>query len=239
CYPVAGCVGYRGYFSEQAAQEKARELQKQGYETHVGGITAYSTLGWFDDPVLNTFAFHKQDRLVSLIFHESAHKKLYVKDDTLFNESFATAVEQEGLRRWQLRHSDKASVSDPEAQWSQQLNLLLMKYRERLATLYDSDLSTSVKRNRKKQIFQALHQAYSALKVQLGMDQRYDAWMSTINNAKLATVSDYHRFVPAFARMMARAGSLSTFYSAVSQLAEQDRNSRNKQLERLLMESAE
>lgn len=239
CYPIAGCVGYRGYFSEQAAQEKARELQEQGYETHVGGVAAYSTLGWFDDPVLNTFAFHKPDRLVSLIFHESAHKKLYVKDDTLFNESFATAVEQEGLHRWQARHSGSPPHQSPEVQWSQQLNLLLMRYRERLATLYGSELAISVKRKRKKQIFLELHQSYSNLKTQLGMDQRYDAWMSTINNAKLATVSDYHRFVPAFARMMAQAGSLSAFYSEVSQLAAQDRNSRHKQLEQLLMESSE
>ena len=112
CYPVAGCAAYRGYFAEPNARQYADKLTKQGYDVYVGGVTAYSTLGWFDDPVLSTFIRFSEARTAALIFHELAHQILYVKDDTAFNESFATLVEQEGLRRWQHSSGSKRIYSE-------------------------------------------------------------------------------------------------------------------------------
>jgi len=155
CYPVAGCAAYRGYFAETDAQQYADRLSKQGYDVFVGGVTAYSTLGWFDDPVLSTFIRFSEARTAALIFHELAHQILYVKDDTAFNESFATFVEQEGLRRWQHASGSERIYIEYLRQHRrrEQFVQLILHYRQRLELLYQTDLTPSEKRARKATIF--------------------------------------------------------------------------------------
>jgi predicted aminopeptidase len=234
CFPVAGCVAYRAYFSEDAAVGYARKLSEEGYDTDVGGVTAYSTLGWFDDPLLNTMLKFSNTRLAALIFHELAHQKLYVPGDTSFNESFATAVEQEGVRRW---HRISRDPQGYEAYWTtfrrkQQLIDLILSYRRHLERLYETDLSENQKRTKKDSIFRELRRCYGELTKSWDGYSGFDGWFNdSLNNAWLASIAAYHEFVPAFSRMLQEEnGDLDQFYRECRKLAQMDQIARHEAL---------
>lgn len=224
CLPVAGCVGYLGYFTQADAEAHAQRLREQGYDVHVGGVPAYSTLGWFDDPLLNTFIRWPETELARLLFHELAHRLLYVKGDTAFNESFATAVEEVGVRRWMAQPGKEALVEGFERSQRMRADFatLVLKYRDALAALYASALPESDKLQRKTALIAALRAEYADIKQQRwGGAVGYDRWFGQdINNATLASVGLYRRWVPAFEHLYRQQGEdLPRFYAAVRELA--------------------
>ncbi|MBW2337945.1 MAG: aminopeptidase [Deltaproteobacteria bacterium] len=232
CYPFVGCAAYRGYFSEADALRYADSLKNQSYDVHVGGITAYSTLGWFDDPVLSTFIHRSKASSAALLFHELAHQVLYTPDDTTFNESFATFVEQEGLRRWQKASDNSAIYSEylNNYRHQQQFVRLVLEYRQKLELLYQTDLVPAQKRIEKASIFDDLRNEFNHLKTkQIGF-AAYGDWMNRpLNNAKISGVVAYHDFVPAFSKILAgKDGNLAPFYEACRQLAQKKKDERHR-----------
>ncbi|MBW1840397.1 MAG: aminopeptidase [Deltaproteobacteria bacterium] len=218
CFPIAGCTAYRSYFSENDAQRFAGRLSSRGYDIYVGGAMAYSTLGWFDDPVLNTVIHLDDVELAALFFHELAHHIVYVKDDSTFNESFATAVEQEGLRRWLMASANHRAYENYMTNYrrNREFIQLVMKYRRRLEALYDTNLSIREKRQNKARIYRSLGNAYEQLKQHWKGYSGFDDWFSPPpNNAKIVSVSTYHDFVPHFLKMIEKnQGDLGLFYKA-------------------------
>ncbi len=235
CYPVAGCAAYRGYFDETNAHRYAQKLSKEGYDVYVGGVTAYSTLGWFDDPVLSTFIQFSEARTAALIFHELAHQMIYVKDDTAFNESFATFVEQEGLRRWQLATGSERIYDEylRQNRVRRQFVRMIMHYRLKLDSLYQTDLGPSEKRARKTAIYSELHHEFNRMKTHQIELSAYDAWMNqSLNNAKISSVVAYHDFVPAFRKILAKnTGKIDHFFEACRQLSQKGKTERHQILE--------
>jgi predicted aminopeptidase len=238
CFPVAGCVSYRGYYSHAAAVAHAAELGARGFDTYVGGVPAYSTLGWFDDPVLSTFVRYPETELARLIFHELAHHVVYVKDDTAFNESFATAVELAGVERWLARRATESERRVFEAYQRQRRDFLalLLEYRGRLADAYAGDAPDEEKRAQKAAILAALHADYERMKAERwGGFAGYDRFFASgVNNANLASVAAYTELVPAFHALLAReGGDLPRFYAAAKSLAKLPRAERLAALEQL------
>ena len=222
CFVVVGCVGYRGYFAQAAAEAHARELRGEGLDVFVSGVPAYSTLGWFDDPVLNTFINYPEYALSRLIFHELAHQIVYVKGDTGFNESFATALEIEGVRRWTARNGDDKLRAEFERsrQRRTQFRALLFDYRERLAVLYGLPIAPDEMRIRKAQTFSDMRRDYGLLKSQWGGFAGYDRFFEHLNNANLASFAIYSGLVPQFQQLIAKHhGDLAAFYAEVKELA--------------------
>jgi len=234
CFPFAGCVGYKGFFAEAEAEAEAAALRAEGNDVFIAGVPAYSTLGWFDDPVLNTFVGYPQAELARLIFHELAHQVVYVRDDSVFNESFAVAVELEGVRRWLARHgTDKDRMAfEASRKRRAEFTALTLKYRKLLAALYASQATEAEKLAGKRETFAALAREYGALKVSWGGFSGYDRWLGPqANNATIASVAIYNQLVPGFQRMLAReGGDLGRFYDAVKALAELPRAERRTQL---------
>jgi predicted aminopeptidase len=253
CFPFAGCVGYRGYFGREPAQAFADALRAAGDDVYVGGVAAYSTLGWLDDPMLNTLIQRPNAELAGILFHELAHQRVYAADDSEFNESFATVVELEGVRRWLNRDGDRrASATAPgvalppasmqsyaayEAHRHQreEFAAVMLETRAALATLYASAASVEEKRVAKRTAFAALKARYPELKKRWGND-RYDAWFAQdLNNAHLAAVGTYHRHVTALQKLLAeQGGDLATFYREAERLATLAKAERTAQLERFL-----
>ena len=230
CFPIAGCVSYRGYFSKEEAERYAADLAKGGHDVYVGGVPAYSTLGWFADPVLNTVLGYSNPRLALLIFHELAHQVAYVRDDTVFNESFAVTVEREGVKRWLARHGtaqDKANYERGLARRDSFVRLV-ETYRERIEALYQSEVDPGTMRARKKEIFTAMVRDYQKLKAGWDGFAGYDRWFEHgPNNAHLVSVATYTQLVPAFQALLAReGGDLPRFYKAVKELARLPRDER-------------
>ena len=233
CFPIAGCVGYRGYFAEAGARAESAALRTRGYDVHVGGVPAYSTLGWFDDPVLNTFIHYPEAELARLIFHELAHQQLYVKNDTRFNESFATAVEQEGVARWLAQNGSDADrvAYDRSQRMKREFVALVLKYRKMLEQYYRQDVPLEDKRLGKLQRFAEMEQEYAELKRSWGGFAGYDRWFAgKPNNASLASVSLYTELVPALRALLEKeGGDLARFYAAAKELAglpKQERDAR-------------
>jgi predicted aminopeptidase len=238
CFAFAGCVAYRGYFSKVDAESFADETAKEGYDVFVGGVPAYSTLGYFPDPVLNTFVNYPKPHLARLVFHELAHQVAYVRDDSVFNESFAVTVEQEGMRRWldKFGTAQDRTTSALIAQRRSQFVHLIEGYRGRLDELYRSGLPPREMRERKAALFAELQAEYGQLKASWGGFAGFDRWFSEKpNNALLASVSIYTRKVPAFQALLAREdGDLPRFYGAVKGLAKLGKKERAAALERLM-----
>ena len=241
CFPIVGCVSYRGYFAEDDARRFGDSLKQEGYDVFIGGAIAYSTLGWFDDPVLSTFISLSEPDTAALIFHELAHGLLYIKDDTAFNESFATAVEQEGLRRWQ------ASANEPKGyekwlrkhQCRQNFTNLVSKYRNRLEALYEKDLPSTAKQKQKAAVFTQMKTEFRDLRSDYRGMAAYDAWFKyPLNNAQLISVSTYHNWVPAFNGILAESGgNLEKFYQKCRKLAKLKPAERNRILRQYLDET--
>jgi predicted aminopeptidase len=235
CFPVAGCVAYRGFYSQGRARGMAALLEQRGLDTYLGGVEAYSTLGWFDDPILNTMLRWNDQRLVAVIFHELAHQQLYVADDTAFNESFATFVERRGLGQW--RAARGLAPADPQGERQrEQFTALVLASRARLKRLYARDLSAERMRAGKQAEFARLRAEYQALREGVwGGVGRYDGWMATpLNNAKLLPFGLYDRWVPAFAVLFEQAeGDWPRFYQRVAALGKLSADEREQALQAL------
>jgi len=235
CFPIVGCTAYRGYFSEKNARTYAEKLKKTGLDIFIGGVTAYSTLGWFDDPILSTVIYRSEAGLAALIFHELAHQILYVRDDTTFNESFATAVEQEGLRLWMMATNNDQAHRDYLQSHERRLefNTLILKYRDQLESLYRKDIPLDEKQHQKASIIKALREEYEHLKRRWQGYSGYDLWFrEPINNAKINAVATYHELVPAFQKLIQRTrGDLKQFYQICQNLARKPKVKRLQELQ--------
>jgi predicted aminopeptidase len=224
CFPFTGCLSYRGYFHEHAARKMATALAARGNDVMVGGVTAYSTLGHFADPVLNTMLRYGDLELASTIFHELAHQLIYVRGDTEFNESFAVSVEQEGLRRWLAARGRSVELQDYLARrHAEQLIVgAFADGRRRLATLYALSPAPPIdeRRQRKHEILAATGEQVLSLERQFKLRTGYDQWVAEgLNNAHLAAVGTYFDCVAGFQRLLdANGGSLPAFYAAVRRI---------------------
>ena len=224
CFPIAGCVAYRGYFSEDRARAFAAGLKQQGYDVVIEGVPAYSTLGKLPDPVMSTMMRYGSDELAAMIFHELAHQLLYVTDDSRFDEAFAVTVEEEGLKRWLEYKGQPARIEQLARQRvdDQQFIALLRHARDRLAVVYASPASRRAKLLGKRQVFADLAAAIQALERRLGVHAPlYDGWIvDGLNNAELASVGTYYDCVPGFERLLRQEnGDLPRFYDAARKLA--------------------
>jgi predicted aminopeptidase len=223
CYPVVGCLAYRGYFIENRARSYADKLRGAGLDVSVGGVAAYSTLGHFSDPVLNTMMGWDDIELASIVFHELTHQLLYVRNDTSFNEALATTVEEEGIRRWLLhqgRDQDLARHVQEQERYLQVIGLLNRAQAE-LRAIYASGAAPPLMREQKSAAIAALKVSYAHLKDGWGGHGPFEAWFNRdINNAHLASFATYYNCVPGFERELAAAGGdLNAFYRRVRALA--------------------
>ncbi len=234
CFPIAGCVPYRGYFSRAAAQAFAQALRAQHNDVFVGGVTAYSTLGWFDDPLLSTMLRQGEIATASIIFHELAHQVVYVPGDTPFNEAFATTVENAGVRRWLKKQKTQHDLRAYKVTWQRQQNFfdLIEKTRARLTQLYHSGADHRRMHAAKHAIFRAMRMDYRRLKRRWKEFRGYDVWFKEpINNAKLTAVTVYRTLAPDFARLLAACnGDFVRFYRAVAALGALGARARRDQL---------
>jgi predicted aminopeptidase len=242
CFPIAGCVNYRGYFDETAAKAAAAQFAATGDDVHIGGVPAFSTLGYFNDPLLSTFIRYPEPELARLIFHELAHQVAYAKDDTVFNESFAVAVEEEGVRRWLAAQNDPVLLAQAAAtqRYREGFRALVERAREQLTGLYAGNESDDAKRSGKAAIFAAMRTDYAALKQQWGGFAIYDGWFAQgPTNASLAAVALYTSKVPLFRALLAKeGGDFPRFYTRVKELSRLPRARRDQVLEDALAERA-
>lgn len=237
CYPFFGCQGYRAFFSEQYADEVAAELKTEGWDVYVAPSPAYSTRGWFADPIYNSVLRYPAIDSAAILFHELAHEKIYLENDSQANESFAMAVQLEGVRRWlahQQQH-EKFDVYALNSQRDEQFVALLTRYRDKLVEMYASQRSAAFKRAEKKRILNKLQRAYLELKSNWGGYAGYDHWFEKrLNNAVLAPSATYHGDVPAFKNLLMTYGNdLERFYAEVERMAELEPAERRRVLRRL------
>ncbi len=238
CFPVLGCVGYRGYYSREPADALAQELKTQGWEAMVYGVPAYSTLGlsnWVGgDPLLNTFVNWSEVELARLIFHELAHQVAYADDDTTFNESFATAVERIGGRLWMQRHGTEQARAEHAVREQRQVEFraFTLGWRAELQTLYASALSDAEKRQRKVLLMAQMRSQYQELKQgRWNGFNGYDGWFERANNASFAVLAAYNELVPEFERLFERGGrDFPLFYAEVKGLAALPKDQRRAKL---------
>jgi len=234
CYPVVGCLSYRGYFDLARAAAEARALGAQGYDVYVAPVQAYSTLGWFDDPVLNTVLRGPSWYTAGVIFHELAHQRLYIPGDTAFNEAYATAVQDEGERRWLAAIGDRDGLADHARYRAAQAAFLALvaATRDELAALYAGPLPDADKLARKERTMRALRTRYAELRRGWGGYRGFDRWFAQdLNNAKLALVATYNDLAPRFAALLAQLdGDMGAFHDAVAKLAALDPRERRAAL---------
>ena len=234
CFLFAGCVNYRGYFDRTDADGFAAGVADEGYDVFIGGVPAYSLLGYFPDPVLSTFIGYRTPHLARLLFHELAHQVVYVRDDSVFNESFAVAVEIEGMKRWLARSGDEHAKTGfaRRQRIRDDFARLIEKHRGRFEALYRTRIAPEAMRGRKAQILGELEQEYRALKQGWGDYPGYDRWFAQKpNNAQLASIAIYTQRVPAFQALLAREGNdLARFYAAVKELAALPKEQRDERL---------
>jgi predicted aminopeptidase len=224
CFPIAGCVAYRGYFKEKRARDFAANLSKRGFDVTLDGVPAYSTLGKFADPVLSTMIRYGPDELAAIIFHELAHQLLYVKNDTQFNEAFATTVENAGLERWLTLngHADRIKRYKKDSTREREYIELFARTRAQLVKLYASGTPAPQMREQKAKAFETLANEIRDLEKRQGLKSTgYDEWIKEgLNNARLASEANYYDCVPGFERLLAEQGNdLSRFYAAAKELS--------------------
>ena len=224
CFPVAGCVTYRGYYSLEAAERYAARLDAEGLDVQINGVPAYSTLGWLDDPLLSTFINYPDAEVARLVFHELSHQVVYAPGDSMFNESFASTVEQLGVERWLGKHG----TPDQRLSYRQQrlrrekFLELLGRHRDVLAAVYAARTSDAEKRESKRRVFEALKEEYRQMRdgPWAGFTG-YDRWFSRpLGNAHLGSVATYTTWVPVFRQLFAESGEdFGRFYVKVGELA--------------------
>jgi len=210
CFPFTGCVAYRGFFSEEEARKQAARLRSQGYDVYLGGVPAYSTLGWFDDPLLSTFIQYPDVQLARLVFHELAHQRIYLKGDTTFNESFAVTVEEEGVKRWLEAEGRSGELDAMRAARlrRQEFALRVAQARERLSQVYQEKIPQAEMLVRKAEEWEKLRRDYPSIVP------------AEPNNAYLVSIALYTQLVPEFERLLAGCGgNLAQFYDRVEALA--------------------
>ncbi|SDS64526.1 Predicted aminopeptidase [Halopseudomonas sabulinigri] len=239
CYPFFGCIAYKGYFDQASADAAAEQWRAKGMEVYVAGIPAYSTIGWYDDPLLNSMLHWDDDYLAELLFHELAHQQYYVKDDTAFNESFASFVGKQGLREWRAAQGLGARQRDPRALEREFVQLLLTA-REQLVALYASEASDSAKLAGKAKVFSQLRADYRQWRDQHWQGVApYDHWFAgELNNARLLPFGLYDQWIPAFAQLYAQSSDWPDFYRRVEALGALPEAQRATALQRLLEASA-
>jgi predicted aminopeptidase len=221
CFPFTGCVSYRGFFSEENAQRHAARLREEGFDVYVGGVPAYSTLGWFDDPLLSTFIFYPESQVARLVFHELAHQVAYARDDTTFNESFAVVVEEEGVRRWLESRGRGAELAEFHAAQARKRVLAdaIKDTRGRLAAVYASGADRARMLERKRAEFERLRSQFP------------NVVPAEPNNAFLVSIALYNELVPPLERLLAKEGSLDAFYTAAKKLAHEGAAERKRALQ--------
>lgn len=222
CFPLVGCVSYRGYFDPAQARHFAAGLRERGDDVYLAPVPAYSSLGWFDDPLLNTFIHWSNPQLAELIFHELAHQRLFLPGDTPFNESFATAVGRLGVRAWLTQHGTVAEREsyERELERREQFLALVQSTRAALEQVYASNREASDQRREKARLLADLRDRYQRLKQQWGDYAGYDGWFANdLNNAKLGSLHSYTRLVPAFEALFSQSGGdFAAFYRAAEEL---------------------
>jgi predicted aminopeptidase len=236
CFPIAGCVAYRGWFDEQKARASAERLRAKGDDVYIGGVSAYSTLGWFADPILSSMMRWDDDELIGTIFHELAHQKIYVKGDTAFNESYAMFVEDEGLREWHRARGEPVG-DDHEQVMDDEFTKLVLDLRERLKKLYASSVDEQAMAEGKQREIEGFRKRYAAWRdANWPNDHRYDKWVAQpINNATLLPFGLYDQWKPAFAVLFKQAGGQwPQFYDRVRALAKESKAKRENSLRALL-----
>jgi len=229
CFLIAGCVAYHGYFSRESAEHFATSLRAEGYDVFVGGVPAFSTLGWFDDPVLNTFINYPEYELARLLFHELGHQRVYAKNDSQFDESFAVTVETVGVERWIAHRNDPAMKQAFEAAQARRAGVLALmhEYRNKLRDLYGEPLPPEEMRRRKAHTLEQMRRDYAELKARWNGYSGYDRFFAEVNNAQLASVAIYTGVVPQFRRLLAQCdGDLGMIYEEVEKLAALPRDQR-------------
>ena len=238
CFPVAGCVGYKGWFDERDANRFADGVRAEGFDVFVGGVPAYSTLGWFNDPFLSTFIRYPRAEVARLVFHELAHQVAYADGDSTFNESFATSVELEGVRRWlALQGSDaERSAFEGMQRYKRDFLALVERTRGRLDQIYASGLKPAAMRAAKRQAFGDMRSEYAELKRAWGGFAGYDRWFAQpLGNAHLASIATYTQRVPAFeALLMREHGSLPGLFAHAKRLARLSQAGRDRELDALM-----
>lgn len=235
CFPVFGCVPYQGFFSKASALRTAETFKRQGLDIHISGVTAYSTLGWTSDPLLSTMFDGDRTRLASLVFHELAHQRVYVDDDSALNEAFAVVVERTGVRAWLRAAGDRAGLRRYEASLRRHAGFLelLAQTRMELHDVYSGTRTDAQKRAAKSAAIDRLRKRYRRVRdTRWNGFRGYDAWIDApINNAKLAATSVYNEQVPALMRLFEQcAGDYERFYTAVARIGALDRAERAKHL---------
>lgn len=236
CFLVVGCISYKGYFDKKEAQEFAEGLRQQGYDVSVSGVRAYSTIGWFDDPLLSTMLYKNEARRMGIIFHELAHQQLYIKGDSAFNEAFAMTVEIEGVRRWLRSRNQHAQLEAYEASLDRKwvFNRLLNETREALKTLYTQPISVEEMRLQKALVYEGLRRDYEQAREAWGGYDGYDGWMAQdLNNAHLSLVATYYDLIPAFQGLLADSRQdFRQFYERAARIGEKDKAQRSAELAR-------
>jgi predicted aminopeptidase len=231
CFPIVGCIAYRGYFSEGKARAFAERLRRRNYDVMVGGVAAYSTLGRFADPVLSTMTRYGEHELAAIMFHELSHQLVYIAGDSAFNEAFAVAVEQAGIERWLAYRGEPAEMERFRLRRARQRQYLdlFASGRARLARLYERDLEPQDMRARKRAILQSVADDVRRIEQSQSARSPYGAWLEAgLNNAHLASVATYFDCVPGFERLLAaNGGDLPSFYAAVRELTRLPRPERH------------
>lgn len=242
CFPVMGCVSYRGYFEHAAAQQQAAQLRAQGYDVEVYGVPAYSTLGWLNwlggDPLLNTWIFYPDVELARLMFHELAHQVLYVGSDTVFDESFATAVAHLGTVQWLKFNADTGQQMQFEVDEQRRASFraLTRTVRSRLARAYDDAKKSGANAEQlaalKAELFEEFRRDYATLKASWGGYSGYDAWVERANNASLGAQAAYDDLVAGFERLFQQVdGRWPDFFDAARVLAQMPKAERTQVLQ--------
>ncbi len=235
CFFIIGCIQYKGYFNQTAAEQFAESFRAQQDDVYIAKVPAYSTLGWFDDPLLNTFIQWPIGQLAELIIHELAHQRLYIANDTAFNEAFAVAVGRLGARHWLAVHGTETERVTYQTHLTrhQDFLALVLETRQQLITLYTSGESDEIKRAGKQRLFAELRHRYEQLKTTRWDGYTgYDRWFTQdLNNAKLALVSTYHQRVPAFIKLFEQTGgNFAEFYEIAEALGKRPREERERLL---------
>jgi predicted aminopeptidase len=235
CYPFIGCASYRGYYDDRRLQAYVDRLESRGLEVYVAGVPAYSTLGWFDDPVLSSFIDWPEHRLAGLIFHELTHQRIYVDDDTTFNESLASAVQQAGTELW-LKSNNQQEALREMSRWlaySEEVIELIVSTREGLTELYAGDLKDEEKRAQKARRFDAVRAEHAGIAARHDIAGGFGSWFAgELNNAKIGSVAAYNSRLPAFMHMLdAHDRDFPAFFDYVEKLADLERETRDRCLD--------
>lgn len=230
CYPIAGCTSYRGFYQQQRLDDFVKSLKIDNNDIHISRVPAYSTLGWFDDPVLSSFINWPDHRLAGLLFHELTHQRIYIDDDTKFNESLATAVQQVGIRAWLSSRDQHGRLEkfNRSLLYRRDVVLLIETGRNQLSAIYQGDQSDAWKRAEKQKIFQTMREQYEEISRSHNYRDGFAKWFAgELNNAKLASVSTYNALIPAFVTMIqAFDNDFEAFFDYAESIGDLDKDKR-------------